>query len=65
MNIHPQYSLLLANDRIARELRAASDARHVLRQPSRIRRSVGRSIIRIGERLAAEPALRPARPAHG
>jgi hypothetical protein len=30
-------------------------------RPRPIRRAIGRSIIRIGERVAAEPAFRPAR----
>jgi hypothetical protein len=31
-------------------------------RPQPIRRAIGRSIIRIGERVAAEPSFRPARP---
>jgi hypothetical protein len=43
-------------ERQARQARIASD-----RPQSSFRRSIGHSIIRIGERLAAEPNLRPAR----
>jgi len=55
---------------IAQEIRRwqiaeASRARSARRQPmprQPIRRSVGRSIVRIGERVAAEPSFEPARP---
>ena len=52
-------------DRVARYLAEAEAARLVGKRSSerRIRRVVGRSIVRLGERLAAEPAerLTPAR----
>jgi 50S ribosomal subunit-associated GTPase HflX len=54
--------LRLANDRIRERIDEASRARLAVRdeRPS-LRRSVGHSMIRIGERLAAEPSpLRPA-----
>jgi hypothetical protein len=62
-----QYQLRLANDRIAERLREATEARLAARSepvdPNRptIRRSIGQSMIRIGERLAAEPPLQSAR----
>jgi hypothetical protein len=61
------YQLRLANDRIAERLREASEARLVAtvepdtRHRPTIRRSIGHSMIRIGERLAAEPPLQSAR----
>ncbi len=70
MNQHAHLSLRIAQDHIARELRAASNERLArLARPSRqdrsraIRRSLGRRFISIGERLALEPEpeLRPAR----
>jgi hypothetical protein len=54
--------LLLANDRIRSLVIAAAHER--LAQPAQrdsLRRAVGHQIIRIGERLAAEPHLQPAR----
>lgn len=63
--MHPSADLRLrlANDRIARDHRHAADtrlarkARHRLR-PS-LRRAVGRSMIEIGQKLAAEQSLTP------
>jgi hypothetical protein len=54
--------LLLANDRIRSRVIDAANERlaHAADRPS-FRRSVGHQIIRIGERLAAEPHLQPAR----
>ena len=52
-------------DRVAR-LQAEAAAARLARRSSerRIRRALGRSIVRLGERLASEPAelLSPARP---
>lgn len=45
--------------RQARAMRSGQDAR--ARRPAGARRAVGRSLIRLGERIAADPALRPAR----
>ena len=62
MNSHAHLQLRLANELLAQRLLDASNARlaaSVVR-PS-MRRSIGQSIIRIGERLAAEPNLQPAR----
>jgi hypothetical protein len=55
-------ALYLVNDMRERELRAAADARRVPSQPRpSVRRSVGRSFVKLGERLAGEPSLKPAR----
>jgi hypothetical protein len=55
-------ALYLVNEARERELRAAADARRVPRQPRPpVRWSVGRSLVRFGERLAGEPSLNPAR----
>jgi len=67
---HAYLRLDVAQDRIARAHRAAADERLArLARPARedtarvVRRSVGRRLISIGERLALEPEpeLRPAR----
>ena len=62
MNSHAHLQLRLANELLAQRLLDASNARLAasLARPS-MRRSIGHSIIRIGERLAAEPNLQPAR----
>ena len=66
MQENAQIQLRLVNDRIATRIREASDARLIASRtsvPTRsVRRTVGHSIIRIGERLAAEPHFQPARP---
>jgi len=64
MNANAHLRLRLANERIARMHRQAADERRALRAPRTrpsLRRRVGRSIISIGERLASEPNLEPAR----
>jgi hypothetical protein len=64
MNNRPIYplALYLANDAREREIRAAERARRVPSQPRpSVRRSIGRSIVRIGARLAGEPSLELAR----
>ena len=64
MNNRPVYplALYLANDASEREIRAAERARMAPSQPRQsVRRSVGRSIVRIGARLAGEPSLELAR----
>jgi len=62
MKSYSEIQLLLANDRIRSRVIAAANARLAEPQarPS-IRRSVGHQIIRIGERLAEDPHLQPAR----
>jgi hypothetical protein len=64
MNHRAAISLRLANERIADAIRLAAIDRLNPSNAS-LRRAVGRSIIRIGERLAAEPSLRPAQPSQG
>jgi hypothetical protein len=58
--------LRLAHDRRQGDLKAAATARllraHRATEPIPIRTRIGRSIIRLGERLASEPSLEPARP---
>ena len=64
MNERPLYPLAvyLANDAREREIRAAARARLVPVQPRpSVRQNVGRSIVRIGARLAGEPSLALAR----
>jgi hypothetical protein len=64
MNNRPVYplALYLANDAREREIRAAERARRLpVQQRQSVRRSVGRSIVRIGARLAGEPSLELAR----
>jgi hypothetical protein len=65
-NFYPD-RLLVANDLIADRLREACIARLVATSRAveqgrpNLRRSIGQSMIRIGERLAAEPPLQSAR----
>ena len=65
MHAHAQFSLRLANDRIARDHRMAAEerladqARRRHRLP--LRQRAARQLIRLGERLAAEPTLTSAR----
>jgi hypothetical protein len=61
MNEHASIQLWLANERAASQMREASNSRLATANTTQFRRTVGLSIIRIGERLAAEPSLRPAR----
>jgi hypothetical protein len=65
MHADAQLRLRMANERIARDHRYAADERlaEMARRRHRpsLRRQVGRSIIRIGERLASEKAFEPAR----
>jgi hypothetical protein len=65
MHAHAQLRLRLANERIARghghaaEARLADQARR--RHRLSLRQRTARQLIRLGERLAAEPSLAPAR----
>jgi hypothetical protein len=55
------FALEIARDFQAREIqRAAEYRRHAIARPS-IRRSVGRRVIAVGQRIAAEPSLELAR----
>ncbi len=57
----PQIRLHLAHERRQRDIEEAARERLLDPRPS-LRRSLGHSIIRIGERLAAEPSFELARP---
>jgi hypothetical protein len=65
MKAEAQVQLQFARERRANDLQAAANARLVgrsnrsERQP--IRRALGRRIIAIGARVAAEPSIQPAR----
>jgi hypothetical protein len=64
MNNRPIYplALYLANDAREREIRAAERSRRVPAQSRQsVRQNVGRSIVKIGARLAGEPSLELAR----
>ena len=61
LNRHPLV-LYLVNEARAREIRAAALVRQVPRRPRKpLRRSIGQSIVRLGERLAGEPSFELAR----
>jgi hypothetical protein len=49
------------NERLQREIEYAADQRGPDRTPGSLRRTVGRSLIAIGTRVAAEPSLKLAR----
>ena len=57
----PQIRLHLAHERRQRDIEEAARER-LLGSRRSLRRSLGHTIIRIGERLAAEPSLELARP---
>jgi hypothetical protein len=61
MNEHATSQLRLVHALIAARLQEADNQRLVHRPRPGFRRSIGHSMIRIGERLAAEPPLQPAR----
>jgi hypothetical protein len=65
MKAEVEYQLQYAKDRHANDLQAAANARLIGRsvrsEPQPIRRAIGRRIIAIGARLAAEPSVQPAR----
>ena len=65
MKASSDYQLQFAHDRHANDLRAAANARLFRRsadaRPQQLRRSIGRRIIAIGARVAAEPSIQPAR----
>jgi hypothetical protein len=65
MNEQARYRLRIANEIRQRQIDEAASWRIARadrgRQSQPIRRFIGRSIIRIGERLAAEPSILPAR----
>jgi hypothetical protein len=55
-------SLELAQERREDAIREATQRRLVGESTTSLRRTIGRTIIRIGERMAAEPSLSLARP---
>jgi hypothetical protein len=57
----PASQLRLVHALIAARRQEADNRRQLAARPSSFRRSIGHSMIRIGERLAAEPPLQPAR----
>jgi hypothetical protein len=59
--MNEQSQLRLVHALIAARLQEAEGQRLADQRRSSVRRSVGHMIIRIGERLAAEPPLQPAR----
>ena len=65
MKAEAQIQLQFARERRANDLQAAANARLLGRpvqpEPQPIRRAIGRRIIAIGARLAAEPSVQPAR----
>lgn len=65
MKAQARYRLRIAHEIRRRDIADAAathSVRDAARRPSQpIRRALGRSIMRIGERLAAEPSIRPAR----
>ena len=60
-----EFQLQFVQDRHANDVRAAANARlfgrSVDARPQPLRRSIGRRIIAIGARVAAEPSIQPAR----
>jgi hypothetical protein len=64
MQQFPSYELyrFLATEAYEREIRAAARARQFRRRPRKsARQTIGRSIIRVGEAVAADPGFKPAR----
>ena len=56
-----QIALLVARDQRARDIaQSASERRFAIERPS-VRRFVGRRVIAVGQRIAAEPSLELAR----
>ena len=65
MKAQSEFQLRFARERYANDLQAAANARLIggsdRPEPQPIRRTIGRSIIAIGARVAAEPSIQPAR----
>jgi hypothetical protein len=66
MQAQTQIQLQFARERRSNDLQAAAQARLIGRSASRaerqpLRRALGRRIIAIGARVAAEPTIQPAR----
>ena len=62
MRTHLELHYRFWHELIDRELAFAAERHRVIQPAGSIRRSVGRAIIAIGTRLAAEPSLELARP---
>jgi hypothetical protein len=56
-----QIALLVARDQRARDIAQAANERRFAIERASIRRSVGRRVIAVGQRIAAEPSLELAR----
>ena len=61
MNNYANYQLRLVQERRNDEIKQAADARRFARPSKPLRRSLGQSIVRFGERLAGEQPLELAR----
>ncbi len=61
MNDYATYQLRLAKERRVDEFRQAAEARQFARPSRPVRKRIGQSIVRLGERLAGEPSLELAR----
>jgi hypothetical protein len=61
MNQYANYQLRLVKERRNEEMKQAENARRFARPSKPLRRSVGQSIVRFGERLAGEQPLELAR----
>jgi hypothetical protein len=61
MKTFAEMQFRIAQDRIAREIESAAQARLLDRPGPSVRRTVGLTFIRIGHRLASEPSLELAR----
>lgn len=61
MNTHADIQMQVARERIGRYRKEAEAARRIPHSGQPFRRAIGHTIIRIGERMAAEPTFRPAR----
>ena len=61
MQMQPNLALILAKDQRRREIEQAAIERRLPNPRSSIRRSVGRRVIAVGQRIAAEPSLELAR----
>jgi hypothetical protein len=60
-NLPMPQDLLSVNDARVAQLRHEMEALQAHRSSRPVRRWVGRQLVRLGRRLAAEPSLRPAR----
>jgi hypothetical protein len=61
MQMQRDLALVLAKDLRQREIEQAAAERRLASSRSSIRRSVGRRVIAVGQRIAAEPSLELAR----